>query len=90
MPRIHRFTNADACGQMDPRDKPEDDLQYDGATYANPATFSANAKLSAVSFRLSKRPEAPPCPAPMLVFRSTMLALVFSARSLAIHFAGSQ
>src|SRR6185369_4240414 len=56
---------------------------------AIPSCHRMNANSSAVSFRLSNRPDLPPWPAPMLVLSSSSASLVRSSRSLATHFAGS-
>ena len=56
----------------------------------SPITSSRNAYLNATSRRKSYRPDAPPCPAPMLVRSSSRLLSVFRARSRAVHLAGSQ
>jgi hypothetical protein len=48
------------------------------------------ANSSAVSCRLSNRPDLPPWPAPILVLSSNTLSSVFIARSFATHLAGSQ
>src|SRR5690606_2408371 len=55
----------------------------------HPICHRMNANSSAVSRRLSKRPDLPPWPAPMLVFRSSSLSSVLSSRSRATHLAGS-
>ncbi|PAV93125.1 hypothetical protein WR25_15376 [Diploscapter pachys] len=56
----------------------------------NPNCHSTKACSSAASRNDSKRPDFPPCPAPMLVFSSSTLSSVLVERSLAAHFAGSQ
>lgn len=57
---------------------------------STPSCHSTNAISSAASFKLSQRPDLPPCPAPMLVLSTSTLSSVLVARSLAAHFAGSQ
>src|SRR5690606_13607230 len=57
---------------------------------AMPSCQRMKANSSAVSCRLSKRPDLPPWPAPILVLRMRMLPSVLVARSFATHFAGSQ
>ena len=52
--------------------------------------FNKKAISMAVSLSRSKRPDSEKWPAPMLVLSSNILESVFSARSLATHFAGSQ
>src|SRR6516164_5042970 len=55
-----------------------------------PSWFRIKASANALSLRASYRPEAPPCPAAMLVFRRRTLSSVFNVRSFATYFAGSQ
>ena len=62
-----------------------------------PTSYSANSSAakkkaysSATSRSESKRPDLPPCPAPMLVLSSSRLVSVFRVRSLATYLAGSQ
>ena len=53
-------------------------------------TSSTKAYLNATSRRKSYLPDAPLCPAPMLVLSSSRFRSVLVARSLATHLAGSQ
>ena len=55
-----------------------------------PTWLISQAYSNAVSFRRSYRPDAPPWPATMLHLSKSGLPSVFSVRSLATYFAGSQ
>jgi len=57
---------------------------------STPSTSSKNAYLKATSRKKSHRPDAPPCPAPMLVLSTSRFSSVFTARSRAVNLAGSQ
>src|SRR3954465_3592965 len=55
-----------------------------------PTALSMNAYLNARSRSTSYRPDEPPCPPAMLIFRYSGLLSVFIALSFATHFDGSQ
>ena len=57
---------------------------------SKPVAFSANVCSIATSANWSKRPDAPPWPAPIFVWSSIGPPPVMVARSRATHFAGSQ
>lgn len=59
-------------------------------TFTFPAKSSIKANSIAVSFNASNRPDAPPCPASILVWSNNGLLSVFKSRNLATHLAGSQ
>src|SRR5690606_23602692 len=55
-----------------------------------PSISNKKAKSIATSLRDSKRPEAPPCTASILVCSKSRFESVFKSLSFATHFAGSQ
>ena len=57
---------------------------------ATPHSLSMNVYSVATSRSLSKRPDAPPCPAPRFTRSSSGLLSVFSVRSFATYLVGSQ
>src|SRR3569623_874199 len=61
-----------------------------GHQLSTPNCHSTKACSSAASYKLSNRPDLPPCPAPMLVLSSSTLSSVLVARSFAAQLAGSQ
>ncbi len=74
-----------------PPDQDVADIEHDVPDHSEmPSCHRMKANSSAVSCRLSKRPDLPPWPAPMLVLSSSTLSSVFISRRRATHLAGSQ